>query len=340
MNNSRLADKPCSAGTRWDTQKFLAEKPAEGNASGFSSDLAEQFRHGGWAPFRKRVDDALVITPGISPRRLSAFRSCGCDAFVEFRTVGFENKSTDYRIRSTKCHDRFCVPCASERSRRIRDSLLRHMNGRENLSLITLTLKASTDPLTTILDRITRCFRLLRNKPLWKKQVQGGCSIIETKTGQGSGEWHVHFHVVAEAKFLNQRVLSDLWLNITGDSSIVDIRRVGAHAGAVQYITKYITKAADHSIVMSPKHLGEAITAFNGRRLVSTFGTWRGLELMEKVDDEQLSQSATEWQGLGRLDDFLRDAASGDPRSVAIVRTLRRGPVRPPPGLHNVSQIP
>jgi hypothetical protein len=331
MNNSRLADKPCTPADASLVQQFLSQKPSDNIAQVQTPDLAEQFRHGGWAPFRKRVDAALAATPGISPRRLSAFRGCGCDAYVEYRLIGRDNPAKEFRIRSTKCHDRFCVPCAAERSSRIRDSLARHMYQRENMSLITLTLAASTAPLTEILDRITRCFRLLRNKPLWKKAVQGGCSIIETKLGEGSGAWHVHFHILAETKFLHQARLSELWHSITGDSRIVDIRRVGAHSGAISYITKYVCKAADHSIVMSPKHLQEAITAFNGRRLVSTFGTWRGLELMEKVDEELSSYAVGEWQGMGRLDDFLRDAARGDPAAIAVIRTLRRGTSRPPP---------
>jgi len=312
------------------------------------SDLAENFRHGGWMPFRRRVEQALITTPGISPRRLAAFRCCGCDAFVEARSrvVNCNTPSgpalfgQEYRVRATKCHDRFCVPCSQERSNRIRCSLLKHMHTRGNMKLITLTLAASDRPLHEILDRITKCFRLLRNKPLWKKNVKGGVSIIETKIGDGSGKWHVHFHIVAETSFIPQRELSHLWHKITGDSHIVDIRQVGARVGAVSYITKYITKAADHSIVMSPKHLSEAITAFHGRRLVSTFGTWRGLELMEKPSDDadyyfdptdQCRYPKPDWRPLGSLATLLALAQAGDAAAAAVVRKLRRPAGRPPP---------
>jgi hypothetical protein len=331
MTHSRLADKPCISGDAWDTQKFLAEKPPVHHAPAPATDLAEQFRHSGWAPFRRRVMDAMAAVPTVSERRASSFRSCGCDAHVEWQWVTSHHQAKTYRIRSTKCHDRFCVPCSTERSGRVRASLMTHLMHRQNMKLLTLTLRASDDDLTTILDRLTRCFRLLRNRPIWKKNVQGGCSIIETKVGSGSGQWHAHFHVLLESKFISHAVLADEWEKITGDSRIVDIRPMQAHSGGVQYITKYVTKAGDPSIVMSPRHLQEALIAFQSRRLISTFGTWRGLQLSEAPDDDLVIGTTESWQTYGSLHEVLRLAASGDAESVAIVRTFRRGPARPPP---------
>lgn len=317
------------------TNRFLSQPPEPAPLQEVElqvhSDLAEDFRHGGWAPFRRRVQAALASMPGVSVRRQSAFRSCGCDAFVESRFLTGMRQAKEYRIRSTKCHDRFCVPCSNERARRIRKNLLDHMAPKENLSLITLTLAASDAPLRTCLDRITRCFRLLRNKPVWKKSIEGGCCIIETKIGKGSGQWHCHMHVVADAKYCDQKKLSEQWLAITGDSRIVDIRRVGAKTGAVQYVTKYVTKAADHSIVTSPKHLQESIRAFEGRRLVSTFGTWRGLKLSENNDEDEDVGCGGEWRPEGRLDAWLARAALNDLEALAVVRRLRGGIARPPP---------
>lgn len=335
---SRLAEKPCIGGDEWQTTKFLSEKsppavaaPLKLSGRNEHCDLAEQFRHSGWAPFRRRVMDAMAAVPCISERRASAFRGCGCDAYVEWRWVSSARVGKEWRVRSTKCHDRFCVPCSADRSSRIRSSLLQHMYRRDNMKLLTLTLKASDATLTAILDRLTRCFRLLRNRPIWKKNVMGGCAIIETKVGQGSGEWHAHFHVLLEAKFISHAVLADEWEKITGDSRIVDIRPMQAHGGGVQYITKYVTKAGDPSIVMSPKHLQEALIAFTSRRLISTFGSWRGLQLSEAPDDDMVSSTCGEWASFGRLDETLAAAARGEPDAVAIVRQLRRGPARPPP---------
>lgn len=335
--NSRLSEP-----TSWteQTKKFLSEKPAElVNSSGsrsVNSDLAETFRHSGWAPFRKRVDAALEQCDKVSSRRLSAFRCCGSDAHVESRIAGGKFSlgggppgMTIYRIRSTKCHDRFCLPCSKARAERIRTSLAIWLKPKQNLSLITLTLKQGPATLRSTLDRITRAFRCLRGKKLWKKCVLGGVATIEAKIGDDKNKfkkedkpWNVHFHIIAEAKYIHQKSLSKLWLEITGDSDIVDVRRVGARSGAIQYITKYITKSSDHQIVNSPRHLDEAINAFTGRRLVTTFATWRGLKLMEIHDDIETEEEKAGWHAIGPLDDFIRRAARGDVEALAVMRKL------------------
>ena len=296
-----------------------------------------------------------MATAGVKPRRLAAFRLCGSDAYVEARPrvvnaggfIGLGTFGHDYRIRQTKCHDRFCVPCSRERSNRIRHALLQHMQKLPDLKLITLTLRNVKTSLTAALDRITKHFRTLRSKSIWSKRVQGGVWIIETKIGENSGEWHVHVHCVAQAKFIPQHLLSELWHNITGDSFIVDIRPVGARTGAVSYITKYVTKASDHQIVMDPERLQEAIIAFTGRRLVSTFGAWRGLELMEKpchdpetITDEETGKTynAPTWRPIGSLSAILASAAAGDPQSRLIISRLTRKSRPPPPS--DMRQLP
>lgn len=315
------------------TNAFLSEKPArptlppEPNPQA-PTDYAEIFRHSGWRPYRERIRKALRKTAGVSPRRVAAFEFCGQDASVECRLIGIHN-TPEYRIRSTKCHDRFCVPCAKERSNRVRDALAVHMYKRTNMSLITLTLKHQVGDLTIILDRITRCFRALRTKKVWSSAVQGGCAIIETKVSTDDTAWNVHYHVLAETKYIRTGELAAAWLAITGDSHVVDIRRVQAHSGAIKYVTNYVTKGGDHSIVMSPKHLTQAIVAFTGRRLITTFGTWRGLQLMEKVDEHDEPTLRTEWRSCGTLDDLFRRAIGGDIEAITILRKLAPHKFRP-----------
>jgi hypothetical protein len=345
---SRFANKsfssggegPSSSAPEWAgrTKDFLAAAPEESpQASALKPDLSLDFRHSGWAADRKLVHETMLTLPGISARRLCAFSCCGANATVEIgyrsrppgqdlagaTTAAIAAANPKYRIRSIKCHDRFCVPCSNERSQRVRHAILDYIHDLPDLSLITLTLAASDDPLSSILDRITKAFRALRQLPLWKKAVKGGVTIIETKIGAGSGKWHCHYHIVCQTSFMRQQDLSNAWFKVTGDSRIVDIRRVGARTGAVQYITKYITKAADRSILSSTKHLSEAITAFTGRRLVSTFGTFRGLQLMESVDEYAHDhEEEVRWEPIGSFDEIIRRAAAGEPDAVRILRAV------------------
>lgn len=315
-----LLEKP----TTLDPLETSSNSPASTRARPLQQDVGITFRHGGWHHDRNRVSKALHAHPDASDRRRLAFDRCGSDAFVESRQIGYVNRVTEYRLRSTHCHDRWCLPCAAERAAVIRENLLRHMHGLKNLSLITLTLRGEGQALSTLLDRAYRHLQELRNTACWKKAVTGGAAIIEAKLGADKKRWHVHWHIVCQAKYFDQRQLSQAWLKITGDSMIVDIRRVQAMSGAVQYICKYVTKAADTAVIRSPEHLREGLTAFQGRRLVSTFGTWRGLHLSQRNENEEVSQSATAWVCEGRLDDLWQGWKNHDPRARAIIETLIR----------------
>jgi len=349
--SSRFAAKSFSSGeggessssAEWagQTEKFLSEKPAAAAAAAAAfvprPDLCLGFRHSGWVPQREKVDAVLSVLPCVSQRRVGAFRSCGADAVVQrLQTTINPFGSADfihhykYRIVSTKCHDRWCLPCSQERAMRARAALNNHMEGMGNVKILTLTLLASDDELKDILDRITRHFRAMRNTSLWKKNVKGGVATIEAKIGDGSGKWHVHYHVVMQAAYIPQRELSNLWFKITGDSYIVDIRPMGSLRGGISYITKYITKAADRSVINSPPHLAAAIQAFTGRRLVSTFGTFRGVQLMERVPDDAdtvespiyTALKQTAWETVGPLDALITRSVGGDYAALKILRAL------------------
>jgi len=318
---------PPTPADRWDTSAFL-NATAEPNAHAHHTEdehLAETFRHSGWLPVRRKVHEAMKAIPAVSDRRRFAFCNCGHDAYIEIGTSKNTGAPTDVRIKSTKCHDRFCIPCARERSARIQTNLLAYMHGKERLSLITLTIKQSDDPLKTTLDRITRHFRALRSLPIWKKNVEGGTAIIETKIGSDGKSWNVHFHIIAQSRYLNQDALSTAWNKLTGDSYIVDVRRVGTIGGAAKYITKYVSKAQDASITRSPKHLQEAIIAFTGRRLVTTFGTWRGLQLSETPDELKSTDGEwTAWTTLGTIGHVLRAAQTGDPVALFAAKFIHK----------------
>jgi len=319
------------------TAAFLAASPEPTTsqpANINTTALAESFRHSCWMPTRKKIDSALQAAPGVTPRRLEAFRTCGCDARVEGRYLSQMKHAVEYRILSTKCHDRFCLPCSQERARLIRSRLLDHMFKRKQLSLITFTMVHRKAPLKTQLDEITLYFRKLRGMKIWKKNVKGGVCIIEAKVGKDDGLWHIHMHTICEARYIHQPDLVEAWREASGGSFIVDVRRVGAMTGAVQYVTKYVTKAADQTVINSRPHLVEAVVDFAGRRLVSTFGTWRGLKLTERLDDgTEYSPHASGWFSVGTLGAVLALASAGDADSKKILLAVRRGrtTTAPPP---------
>jgi len=125
----------------------------------------------------------------------------------------------------------------------------------------------------------------------WAK-VAGGITSYEF-TKQDEGDWHPHIHaLVMLDDFIDQKALSDEWLDITGDSFIVDIRRIRgkANAGgldiasALLEVCKYALKFHD----MTLPDTWHAYQTLRTRRLVDSFGVLRGVQVPENLLDDPL----------------------------------------------------
>lgn len=237
------------------------------------------FRHSGWAKDRERVARGLYAAH-VSERRYWAFEQCGHSAWVMRSTEDPDR----YCVRSDRCGDRFCKPCASERSRLVARNLLEYVQDRR-IRFVTLTLRTATPDLSDEIDRLYDSFERLRRRQFWSQRVTGGAALLEVKWSPESARWHPHLHVLCEGSYIPQPLLSQEWHDCTGDSYIVDVRAVPSNDQTVRYVCKYATDPVDKGIYRQPALLAEAIKAFKGRRTCLTFGCWRGLKLT-KTEDE------------------------------------------------------
>ena len=167
--------------------------------------IAESFRHSGWAHNRSVVYAALKRT-NQTTSRIAAFHDCGAFAYV-YQTA---KAPFEYRLGGSNCKDRFCVPCASDRSRLIAGNVLDAL-GKKPARFLTLTLKHNDGPLSTQLDRLYSCFATLRNRKLWRSRVDGGCAFTEIKWSKKRESWNVHIHCIIHGRFLPQNELSAAW---------------------------------------------------------------------------------------------------------------------------------
>jgi predicted RNA-binding Zn-ribbon protein involved in translation (DUF1610 family) len=168
------------------------------------------------------------------------------------------------------CGDRLCPACAS---RRFGVLLNRYSPFFETVpvsSLVFLTVTLRNEPdLALMHEKLIGCVHRLiaYGKKHWG--WQGGVVGYEA-TNKGKG-WHDHAHlVIMGARYVSQDEISKVWLSITGDSYIVDIRRVLSSVGALSYLVGYVTKVDN---VFAPFH-EEYNRVFKGRRLLQSWGTW------------------------------------------------------------------
>jgi hypothetical protein len=130
-----------------------------------------------------------------------------------------------------------------------------------------------------------------------QKAVGGVYSVEVTNKGKG---WHVHLHAVLLLdRWIDRVKLSREWEAITGDGSkILDVRRIGGKADALDAhgqinpalvegfaeVFKYALKFSDldHSDRL---HAWEIM---RGKRLVGSWGSFRGVQVPEGVLDDLL----------------------------------------------------
>lgn len=269
--------------------------------------LGTAFRHSGWQAERQRIANAIRDVSGIT-HRLDRFARCG-ESPVVLRSIEAPHR---YRVVSETCKDRWCLPCSRARSHRIAETVLQAVADRR-CRFVTLTIRSQNLPLDVMLDRLYKSFRRLRHVQYIAERLTGGCAFLEVTWNGETRRWHPHLHLVAEGKFIEQRLLSDAWVKATGDSPVVDIRAIRDHRKIAQYITKYVSKGIDTNTIRDSDALCEAIRALHGRRLVLAFGTWARMKFVR-------TEALAEWERVIDLDTLLSQLRS-DPHAQPDVLT-------------------
>lgn len=190
------------------------------------------------------------------------------------------NKSTthpSFKLYCLKCHHQFYVPsscgkrscpiCRIASFRRTLELYFDFVMKRPHKKLLTLT-RSNREILSKEWIKETRkCFTNLLRSKLCKDKIKGGFYAYEC-VNKGNG-WNLHLHSLIESDYIEQSRLSVEWYLRTGDSNIVDIRKVYNSKYALYYLLKDLTK--------SPELCGkeeEYDEVMRSLRFVSNFGTW------------------------------------------------------------------
>lgn len=270
------------------------------------------FRHHNWSAKRDAVLVALTEA-GTSTQTLFNFSNCGAEATVEWSET-----LQRYRVRGSYCHNRHCEPCMKAKSSLIINNLRAQMKSRPKVQtrFVTLTLCHTGKPLRDEIKRLYAAWKQLRGKKQWKKSQDGGTATLEVKYNAEKKEWHPHLHIISEGRYLSSKTLSDLWLECTGDSYIVDVRFISSDKDVAYYVGKYVTKGVNLEVWQDQAAAIEWIKAIKGVRMCATFGNWRGFKLLEKPKDEG------NWQPVASLLTLVKRAAAGSIADLELLRIL------------------
>ena len=232
----------------------------------------------------------------------SAQKLQGCGNFLLFK-----NFYTIDKVKLTKlqvCNQHLLCPfCAAIRaSKAIQKYTARvdevlSKNRKLKPVLITFTVKNGED-LAERSNHLMKSFRTLleRRRDYLKKgrgfnefcKINGAMYSYENTYNEQTKEWHPHLHMFALLdSWIDQEQLSETWHEITGDSFIVDVRKVkktkdSGYGKAAAEVCKYALKFGDLTV----ENTWEAFKVLKGKRLSGAFGSLYGVKIPDNPADE------------------------------------------------------
>lgn len=230
-----------------------------------------------------------------------------CGSYLIFRH--YTHDKTSHLIGSCSCKEHLlCAFCASRRG--VKNSIaykekvdqLMAENPHLKLYFVTYTIKNGNNLLERF-HHLKNSMQVLiqRRRDYIKRptirncefaKFHGGVMSYEFKRGSGEDKWHPHIHmlVLADARFfINHNELKREWLEITGDSHVVNIQAVGSKEAYLE-VFAYALKFSE----MEHADRWHAFQSLKGKRLIVSFGDLRGVELPDNLDDDHLPNSP-EW---------------------------------------------
>lgn len=189
-----------------------------------------------------------------------------------------------------KCGSRTCPKCRRREFYRLFNGYKEQVRRKppHTLKFLTLTVK-NRETLEGGVEDVRAAFKELRRRQLYKRAWHGGIYAIEA-VNKGRG-WHVHLHAIVEGRYIQQQRIAADWLDITGDSQIVDIRECRNGEDTLRYLLKYITKRPECA-----GYEDEYNQTLKGKRLVHAFGLWYGNLKLELPQLACPDCGGTSWQ--------------------------------------------
>lgn len=223
-----------------------------------------------------------------------------CGEYLLFRDYYTVGKVRLHAARFCKNH-LLCPLCAIRRGAKMVKAYLDKLqvikaeNPNLKAYLVTLTVKNGPDLLERF-EHLYRSLAKLHKARTRERQFNESCKAVgavwsyEFKRGANSGEWHPHVHAVWLCEEEpDDRQLSKEWKAITGDSFIVDVTPFHNQEDVVSgflEVFKYAVKFSD--LPMADNWHGYQV--LSRKRLIASFGAFRGVEIPENLTDEPLDE--------------------------------------------------
>jgi len=239
---------------------------------------------------------AYVRALEIYAKRDGSFTGTFTDRLKSCRKFAFfyqSNETGKLRVQSSRCKLRWCPICRDVSRMIVTSAVDGWLRRRKFPKMLTFTLKHSDDDLLVQINRIYKSFQKIRQRVFFKQNVTGGVWFFQLKQNPQTEQWHPHIHCLVDGKFINHNKLKELWLKITGDSFVVDVRPVKDLDNASTEVARYATSPADLTN-MSLESAWDVFEATEGKRICGTWGNAKGMILRPtpQADSDEWSKVA------------------------------------------------
>lgn len=241
-----------------------------------------------------------VETGNVDSAQKAAARLSSCGNWLHFREYYTVDKIRLHAAQFCKQH-LICPLCAIRRGAKAlgaylaRWQVIQAQQPALKLYLLTFTVKNGESleerhrHLVGAFKRLLarrRDFNAGTKRAPWTElcKVEGGVYTQEV-TNIGNG-WHPHIHMLAACLAEpDSESISTEWQGITEDSFIVDVRPiVGDQVNGFMEVFKYALKFSE----LSYEDNWHAAQVLRGKRLLASFGCFRGVQVPEDLTDEPL----------------------------------------------------
>ncbi len=218
-------------------------------------------------------------TLGLVDARVSDhLAKCGKDQW--FRTC---RSCRDVKAFPYRCCMKFCPKC-NWRIARKRADIIRAWSVLVKQPKHVVLTRRNTQGISRDLFRHTmKSFGKLRRQKEWKLAT-GGCVSMET-TNESRG-WHVHLHILVDARWIDGGILAQRWAELVGQEiAIVKVNDARSHTYRNE-VAKYVVKA-NHMAQWPAEEIAAFIGAIKGVKFFAPFGSLYKLQASIKAQLEE-----------------------------------------------------
>lgn len=266
-----------------------------------------------------------------TPLQKSYKSSIACAAALSYRNG---------KITGRYCNQRWCLVCSRIRTAKLLNGYKPVFDSFHNPHFLTFTVKnCSGTALPATLERMNTVWTKIKRsiKRTHGIKVFRAVRKIECTYNTETGEFHPHFHVIADLPWSVCLLMQDMWLdNWPGTiRRAQDIRKADKNAVVelFKYFTKIVTKkgqGTDRKIIgVHTKPLDTIFQCIKGKRTFQGYGVKKVSEDIEEIQAEDIENwnktgSFFEWKDNDWIDQHTGEILSGYEPSVSMKYILDR----------------